>query len=517
MDISKYLGEYLTKIDEMLFSIINSVSGSNFLRKKVNRALKRIKDSQSELEHIKLIHKQIVNENIPLKIGVFGEFSSGKSQFINSLLGERLLGVDINPKTSRVSIIKYGNEIKFYGVRENEKYPLTKEEYDRLANNKNAQGELPNYDYFEVHYPSDVLRSIELIDTPGFLELYSKMDEITEKWMNKVDVEFWVVDGIQGIKKTSLDRLKKLSKDMHVVCILNKSDKLPPQKREKQKRYIMDNYGIKTVIIYSSKVILEHKEKEKKIDYIISKYLRTQLIKASNFILVVDSLKKHNQTPSISVKGLTQSGMVIGPDEIELTHYDEKLKNGIIDLMQQLKEIRKNYRETKLWRLRKDLDDWVNITREALIRFQRELLKHKNDDIENIQRRRKRVLQLLKPAEFEGTSMLQNNSIVLMEAPNKLINSLTRALKKLIESYELENIWGDMEKTFTNYEKTIKLCSTFADRNHYELFYKHIYEIIKSDYREKARLLQELVVIRYDELIDKVKKSLDLLNIIKEG
>src|SRR4030065_1870534 len=42
---------------------------------------------------------------------VVGEFNSGKSAFINALLGQRLLKEGVTPTTTQINILRYGAEI----------------------------------------------------------------------------------------------------------------------------------------------------------------------------------------------------------------------------------------------------------------------------------------------------------------------------------------------------------------------------------------------------------------------
>ena len=42
---------------------------------------------------------------------VAGEFNSGKSSFINALLGERVLPEGVTPTTDRINLLRYGPEI----------------------------------------------------------------------------------------------------------------------------------------------------------------------------------------------------------------------------------------------------------------------------------------------------------------------------------------------------------------------------------------------------------------------
>src|SRR5262249_15137801 len=46
----------------------------------------------------------------PLLVTVMGEFNSGKSTFVNALLGEEVAPMGITPTTATINILKYGSE-----------------------------------------------------------------------------------------------------------------------------------------------------------------------------------------------------------------------------------------------------------------------------------------------------------------------------------------------------------------------------------------------------------------------
>ncbi|MBE0497465.1 MAG: dynamin family protein, partial [Campylobacterales bacterium] len=63
----------------------------------------------------------------PMKVAITGQFSSGKSTFLNALLSKNILPTGVTPVTSKVNYIRYGEEFKlqvhyydgreaFYGV-----------------------------------------------------------------------------------------------------------------------------------------------------------------------------------------------------------------------------------------------------------------------------------------------------------------------------------------------------------------------------------------------------------------
>ena len=58
----------------------------------------------------------------PMKVAITGQFSSGKSTFLNALLSKDVLPTGVTPVTSKVNYIRYGEEFKlqvhYYDGRE---------------------------------------------------------------------------------------------------------------------------------------------------------------------------------------------------------------------------------------------------------------------------------------------------------------------------------------------------------------------------------------------------------------
>lgn len=81
-------------------------------------------------EQVQRLDTALQQANIPehYRVAVVGRFKVGKSAFVNSLTGERLLaGVDTNPETAAISIFRYGSTARA------EVELISREEWDQLA------------------------------------------------------------------------------------------------------------------------------------------------------------------------------------------------------------------------------------------------------------------------------------------------------------------------------------------------------------------------------------------------
>src|SRR5437879_6094035 len=95
-----------------------------------------------------------------LRLAFVGEFCNGKTQVINSLLGEAYLPASATPTTRVVTEIAYGDEAAAVLVREDGvEQPV---ELERLAEAQAENG----YRRARVRLPVEWLRELVLIDTP---------------------------------------------------------------------------------------------------------------------------------------------------------------------------------------------------------------------------------------------------------------------------------------------------------------------------------------------------------------
>ena len=50
----------------------------------------------------------------PVRVAIFGEFSAGKTTFINALIGEDILSVAVEPTTAVPTRVRYGREFNVH-------------------------------------------------------------------------------------------------------------------------------------------------------------------------------------------------------------------------------------------------------------------------------------------------------------------------------------------------------------------------------------------------------------------
>ena len=208
-------------------------------------------------------------------VALGGGFSSGKSTFLNTLLGNaKILPTAIRPSTSVPAyVIKSDNEnaegINTFGARVAMDFTDIRAIAHGFGENDNDEGEITLGHLLRslfVATPNMPYENIAFLDTPGYSkadsEDYSaKTDEkIARSQLNASDYILWFIAADAGTMSVDdVNFLAKLDKDIPKLVIINKADKVPSAEtlneiKEKIKA-TLDFKGIRyeNVLTYSRK------------------------------------------------------------------------------------------------------------------------------------------------------------------------------------------------------------------------------------------------------------------------
>ncbi|MGN0421686.1 MAG: dynamin family protein [Lachnospiraceae bacterium] len=201
-------------------------------------------DFKSEYEKFRdfILYDKLIGKNI---VALGGGFSSGKSSFLNALMGKKVLPSDIDPSTSVPTYIVSGDKDNVMGINVfDTKVQMKPRDIKKIAH---GFGEVEDDDDEKVtdavtlgHVLENIFFStplhkygnIAFLDTPGYSkpdsEKYSaKTDEqIARGQLNSSNYILWFVQADAGtITEEDIKFIKTLREDIPKLIIVNKADK----------------------------------------------------------------------------------------------------------------------------------------------------------------------------------------------------------------------------------------------------------------------------------------------------
>ena len=296
--------EKLLKNFELLCTIIQQNTSGNqmkadltkieeIIKKKIPETLKKnapedfyelYTDFKSEYEKFRdfILYDKLIGKNI---IALGGGFSSGKSSFLNALMGKSVLPADIDPSTSVPTYIVKGEKHEVLGINVfDTKVQMQPRDIKKIAH---GFGELEDDDekvtesvtlghvlkniFFST--PLQKYENIAFLDTPGYSkpdsEKYSaKTDEqISRGQLNSSNYILWFVQADAGtITEEDIKFIKTLREGIPLLVIVNKADKKNLQDLKdiiSKIKSSMDLKGVRYVEVFAFTSKMEQIEDEK--------------------------------------------------------------------------------------------------------------------------------------------------------------------------------------------------------------------------------------------------------------
>lgn len=188
-----------------------------------------ILEMSDELEKAQQLKNIVLQDTF--KVLVLGEFKTGKSTFINALLGAEILPSYATPTTAIINEVKWGDTKRavLHFLEEDNKRPLEidaddLEQYVVIQDDEQEIRESP-YSFVELFWPIDLCRNnVEIIDSPGLNE--SKVREkVTIDYLSRVDAVLFVMSAVKlgpGIhERDTLEMLGRSGHDELFLLLIN--------------------------------------------------------------------------------------------------------------------------------------------------------------------------------------------------------------------------------------------------------------------------------------------------------
>lgn len=160
----------------------------------------------------------------PMKIAIIGQFSSGKSTFLNALLGQEILPSGITPITAKICHIVYGNDYTLEIHYKNGNIATKPLHYmSEVSEDQNAK-----IAFYKLYAPLELLKSMSFLDTPGFNSQNQSDTDTTNAVLESVDGIIWLalIDNVgkQSEREIITTHIKRYASKS--LCVLNQKDRL---------------------------------------------------------------------------------------------------------------------------------------------------------------------------------------------------------------------------------------------------------------------------------------------------
>jgi small GTP-binding protein len=130
---------------------------------------------------------------------IAGEYNAGKSTFVNALLGDEVFAMGDLPTTRAISILRYGDP---------------------------GPAEVVGDHTLVYRYSLDVLRDLEIVDTPGTNSLERMEEEITRGFVPRADLVLFVTSLLQPLTASEMDFLSHIREwGKKVIFVVNGVDR----------------------------------------------------------------------------------------------------------------------------------------------------------------------------------------------------------------------------------------------------------------------------------------------------
>src|SRR4030042_281679 len=221
--------------------------------------------------HIVSLNRQIkacdslLRQDQLIDVAILGQFKSGKSSFLNSLIGKPILPVGVIPLTTTIPRLQYGEReraiVRHCDGRQTEVDIGEIEKFTSEAKNPANQR---NVEVVDVELPSlDKYPGLRFVDTPGLGSIFKYHMETSENWLPEVGTALLAIISDRPLSGNDLQLIRDLRKHTpKIVLLLTKADLLS---QEQQKE-----------IIHFFKTALQRELHEEFSNYLYSTRLDTQ-------------------------------------------------------------------------------------------------------------------------------------------------------------------------------------------------------------------------------------------------
>eukprot|EP00817_Percolomonadidae_sp_ATCC50343_P005636 CAMPEP_0117422480 /NCGR_PEP_ID=MMETSP0758-20121206/3303_1 /TAXON_ID=63605 /ORGANISM="Percolomonas cosmopolitus, Strain AE-1 (ATCC 50343)" /LENGTH=637 /DNA_ID=CAMNT_0005205109 /DNA_START=109 /DNA_END=2022 /DNA_ORIENTATION=+ len=182
-------------------------------------------------EDITLLRSTIQSLEEMFLLVVVGEFNSGKSSFVNALVGEKILKEGRTPTTTYLQLIRY---------KEHEE-----EDKETIIDQQNKT--------LRVYLDKPWLRRVSVVDTPGTNAIDKSHQALTEHFIPKSDLILFVLSADRPLSESERALAESIREwGKKTIVLINKCDLLNEQEQEEVIDFV--DHGIQTSLNYKPEI-----------------------------------------------------------------------------------------------------------------------------------------------------------------------------------------------------------------------------------------------------------------------
>ena len=430
-----------------------------------------------------ILNKQIRRARYPMEVAITGQFSSGKSTFLNALLSRNILPTGITPVTSKVNFINDGEEYKLkitYYSGAQEYAPI-----EAIADfTDQRQNEMKDIKYLTLYAPMDILKDISFVDTPGLNSQSQSDTDTTRKVLRDVGGIIWLTLIDNAGKLSEAEVLEEYMQHFKnkSLCVLNQKDKLTPDQVTTTTNYVSEKFGkyFAKVVPISARMALESRAHQKDIlihdEYtkVVNEFKKELLEKdVDDLNFFEESFKQYKS----KIHAIQDSDATTNTKLLQESNIQE-----VIDFINET--IRPQAAEAKEFAIKKDLKGICDI-----------LVK----EYETITKIYDVLVDVLKDCENKVIEHFEN----IYKKYSKELFNIYNSLETIMEKIAHETYKNIKKKTSNRFEESKSFLGGKIEKFEYETFWIDSDSIYKSLFYD-------------DQTVDKMfKRSIKLLKNIE--
>ena len=180
----------------------------------------------------------------PLTIAIMGEFSSGKSSFVNALLGATVAPTGVLPTTSTINVFRNGPSggarVHYRDGRIGVVGPDEVEPFLHGLDDVEA-GKIR---FVEIERSDTRMGDTAVVDTPGLNALDPYHERVAREFLDEADAVVWIFSATRSGSASEAAMLAELREGgRQVLGVLNKIDTLRGDEREELEAYLQEKLG----------------------------------------------------------------------------------------------------------------------------------------------------------------------------------------------------------------------------------------------------------------------------------